>query len=171
MVSNEFRGGRRNPCERLGTFRCGVCWYCPYMNIFMHPDLPNRVEVTPRHYANCRTQGVVYLLQCDCSCFYVGKTKMEFWQTIYRHILGMQSCNPDLPLGQHVTQFHGGSFPRIKFLILDRVYPGLRGGDSNKTLLQQGQRWIFRLNAITFPGLNEMISYKPFLEGIVSGGE
>lgn len=38
-----------------------------------------------KHFVNCRTAGVVYLMQCECTCFYVGKTKLPFWQQIYRH--------------------------------------------------------------------------------------
>lgn len=49
------------------------------------------------------------------------------------------------------------------------MHPGMRGGDWNKTLLQ-GEHWLFILNVTSFPGLNEVISYKPFLEGFVSGG-
>lgn len=79
----------------------------------------------------------------------------------------MGKTNHDLPLGHHVTLFHGGFFPRIKFLILD---PGIRGGDWNKTLLQKEQRWIFKLNVTNFPGLSESVSYEPFLDGLVSGG-
>lgn len=95
---------------------------------------------------------------------------MEFWQRVYHHIISMQTCNQDLPLGRHVTQFHEGTFPQVKFLILDRVHPGIRVGDWNKILLQSEQRRIFRFSATSFPGLNEAISFKPFLEGFVSGG-
>lgn len=144
--------------------------YCQYMDVTTHKILLNKVKFTLKHFANCKTYGVVYLLQCECTCFYVGKTKTEFWHRAYRHILSMQSCNPDLPLGHHVLYFHGGIFSLIKFLTLDRVHPGLRGDNWNKILLQREQRWIYKLNATSFPGLNEMISFKPFLEGFVSGG-
>lgn len=50
------------------------------------------------------------------------------------------------------------------------VHPGLQGGDWNKTLLQVEQRWIFRLHATRTPGLNDAISFRPFLEGFTSGG-
>lgn len=63
---------------------------------------------------------------------------MAFWQRAYCHIISMQTCNPDLPLGRHVTQFHDG-------------------GDWNKVLLQREQQWIFRLNVTSFPGLNEAV--------------
>lgn len=86
------------------------------------------------------------------------------------HIHSMQTCNPDLSLGRHVKMLHGGVFPRVEFFALDRVHPSLRGGDWNKLLLQRELRWIHQLKAAIFPGLNEAVNYKPFLEGFASGG-
>lgn len=82
----------------------------------------------------------------------------------------MQTCDPDLPLGRHTRLVHHGVFPKIKFLILDRVHPNLRGGDWNKSLLQLELRWIYNLKANQPPGLNDAVSFKPFLEGFDSGG-
>lgn len=63
---------------------------------------------------------------------------------------------------------HQGNIPRIKFLVLDRVHPN-RGGDWDKILLQRETRWIVALQATLPPGLNDYISYRPFLEGFTSG--
>lgn len=86
--------------------------------------------------------------------FYVGKTIQEYWRRAYRHIVSMETCNPSLSLGRHVT---------------DRIHPGMRR-DWNKSLLQLEQRMIFRLNATQAPGLNGASSFRPFLEGFTSGG-
>lgn len=82
----------------------------------------------------------------------------------------MKMANPDLPLGRHVLQHHEGRFPRVHFLILDRIHPSSKGGDWNKTLLQWETRWIADLGENFFPGLNKQISFRPFLEGFSSGG-
>lgn len=42
--------------------------------------LPNDQIFHPKHYTNCRTFGVVYLLLCYCGCYCVGKAKMKFWR-------------------------------------------------------------------------------------------
>lgn len=134
----------------------------------MHINYPTTLgfgeKYQPKHYSTCKTEGVMYLLLCECSCFYVGKTKMECWQRASRHIHAMKTCDPDLPLGRHVTTVHRASFPKISFLILDRIHPGTRGGDWNKILLQHEQKWIFHLNATSLPGINESLSFRPFLE-------
>lgn len=132
--------------------------------------LPNVRLYKPRHFANCKTPGVVYLLTCYCKMFYVGKTKLPFFKRASWHLHAMRTANPDLPLGRHILLQHDGHFPGVKFLILDRIHPNHRGGDWNKTLLQYETRWIVNLEANLPPGLNEQISFRPFLGGFSSGG-
>lgn len=171
LVRSEYRGEREVVhCKYRGTYMCGACGYCRYMDTSRSPILPNDQILEPRHFANCQTFGVIYLLKCECGCFYIGKTKLPFWKRAYRHIHSMQVCNPDLPLGRHTTLVHSGVFPKIKFLILDRNHPNLRGGDWNKSLLQLELRWIYNLKATRPPGLNDAVCFRPFLEGFNSGG-
>lgn len=130
--------------------------------------LPNGWNFTPKHYANCQTTGVTYLLQCGCSCY--CKTIQKLWQRIYHHILALQTSNPDLPLGRHVAQVHNGPFPKVTILVLDRIHSGSQGGDFHKLLLQRELRWISDLNATSPPGLKQAFNFKPFLQGFSSGG-
>lgn len=170
LVTSEYTGEfRGDPCRRLGTFTCGGCPKCQFMNIDKNVILPNGQRYRPSHFANCCTFGVVYLLTCPCGCFYVGKTKLELHMRMGRHINSMRTCNPDLPLDRHACDVHQGNFPRIKFLVLDRVHPNSSGGDWDKILLQKETRWIVALQATSPPGLNDCISYRPFLEGFTSG--
>lgn len=170
LIKSEFKNKRGDPCKTKGTYKCGTCNYCQYMHTTKNVTLPNGCLFKPHHFANCRTPGVVYMLLCECGSFYIGKTIQEFWRRAYRHILSLQQCDPDLPLGRHATKMHGGKFPHITFLILDRVHQSGRGGDWNKRLLQCELRWIFDLNATSPPGLNEAMNFRPFLEGYTSGG-
>lgn len=130
--------GHRDPCKCPGTFTCGGCNYCRFVNTTRNVTLPNGERYRPKHYANCQTTNVVYLLLCDCFRFYVGKTIQPFWRRAYQHILSMQTSNPSLPLGRHVRDLHEGITPKISFLILDRMHPGSRGGDINKLLMNKG---------------------------------
>lgn len=62
------------PCKSAGTFTCSGCNYCQFLNTSKNLLLPNSEWYKLQHYANCKTPGVVYLLLCECACFYVGKT-------------------------------------------------------------------------------------------------
>lgn len=134
----------------------GPHWHCLMGKVF-------------RHFANCKTQGVVYLMQCQCGAFYVGKTRQEFRKRVDKHMQSMQIGNLYLPLGRHVARYHNYRLPSVNFTVLDRIHLPLRGGDWNKVLLQREMRWIRYLRATTPPGLNETESFRPFLEGFSSG--
>lgn len=103
--------------------------------------LPNGGKFKPKYYVNCRTPGVVYLISCECGCFYVGKTKLEFWHRIYHHIVSIGKKN----LGRLSSLVHGDTTPKVKFLALDHIYANPRGGDFNTFLLQSELYWIFHL--------------------------
>lgn len=169
-VQSEYKGesGRKH-CPGRGSFPCGNCSYCPLIKKEKIFSLPNGEIFSPVYFANCQTRGLVYLMLCECCAFYIGKTNQEFWHHITKHIYSMQIGNRYLPLGRHVVLRQNYKMPKVFFTALDRVHIPDQDGDWNKTLLQREQRWIFRLRATTYPGLNESISFAPFLQGFASG--
>lgn len=80
LVSSHFSsGGSTDPCGTLpkDTFKCGKCDYCTCINNSKNVLLPNFIPFSPRHFVNCNTIGILYLLTCSCSSFYIGRTKRE----------------------------------------------------------------------------------------------
>lgn len=58
LVSSEFKAdGRKDPCKHGGTFTCGGCNYCRFLNTSKNILLPNSERYKPRHYANCQMPG------------------------------------------------------------------------------------------------------------------
>lgn len=112
--------------------------------------------------AHCGTTGIVYLMLCTCQAFYVGKTIREFRQRISDHIY--YSTNGKLTtVGNHIGLYHKYNLKAVGFLALEVVPPDGRGGDRAKILFQREALWIERLNATIPLGLNEVNSFKPFL--------
>ncbi|XP_073460898.1 uncharacterized protein [Aquarana catesbeiana] len=169
IVNSEYKTCKGDPCKVLGTYMCGGCHYCQYMDKRKNIILPNGQRFTPKHYVNCKTPAIVYLLTCECGCYYVGKTINEFWKRIYQHLGTIRKRDPDLPIGRHMAMAHPSSTPKVYFLALDRIHFSPRGGDSNKRLLQCELRWIHNLRANHPPGLNGAFNFKPFLPGFTSG--
>lgn len=97
------------------------------------------------------------------------KDTIHFLQTMPKHMYSMQIGNRCLPMSRHAVFGHDYKVPKVSFTVLDRVHIPDRGGDWNKILLQHEQRWICRLQATIFPGLNKSISFAPFLKGFSSG--
>lgn len=82
LKQSEHRGNlRSDPCRVWGTFSCGACSFCEVIGKRTFFTLHNGERFHLRHFANCKTQGVVYLLQCEC-----GKTQRELGQWISKHL-------------------------------------------------------------------------------------
>lgn len=74
----------RGAMGETGTYRCGECDRCPWLqegNIF---ELP-RGNLKPKFFADTR-QSVVYLMTCICGAFYVRNTKRTFSQHMQDHL-------------------------------------------------------------------------------------
>lgn len=170
LTQSEYRGNqRKDSCKTWGIYPCGSCSFCKVIGQRTSFLLPNGERFHLKNFANCKTQGVVYLLQCQCGALNVGKTRQELGQRVSKHLASMKICNLYLPLGRDVAKRHGFRMPVVNFTVLDHVYIPKRGGDWNKILLQCEMRWIRHLYATTPPGLYEAEIFRPFLDGFSSG--
>lgn len=145
-----------------GTFKCRDCPWCPWVHEGRHFVLPNGETLTPCTFANCGTKGVIYLMNCVCKAFYVGKTIREFRQRIGDHLYDSENGKLTT-IGRHIGLHHRFDNSVVKFLVLEVVQSNPRGGDWDRSILQRESLWIERLNATIPPGLNESVSYKAFL--------
>ena len=69
----------------------------------------------------------------------------------------------ETPISRHSGIYHEFNSKKMKFSALEYITPGERGGNYDKILLQKEAKWIHCLTALTLPGLNEALSFKPFL--------
>lgn len=86
-------------------------------------------------------------MQCQCSAFYVGKTRKELGKRVEKHMHSMHKGNLQLPLGRHIARQATYTYKR------ERLEKGSAPAQ----------------NATTPPGLNEFESLRPFLDGFSSG--
>lgn len=148
LVRSEFKeDSNRDHCKYKGTFMCGSCGYCKYMYTAKKPVLPNRQIFRSKIFSNCKTFGVVYVLICDCGCFYIHNRKSasakQFWNFRKGPIgtLGVCKLATLICLLDNMWNWctRAGS-PKYNFS--DRIHSSPRGGDWKKTLLQMKLRWI-----------------------------
>lgn len=71
-----------------------------------------------RHFGNCRTKGVVYLMLCKCNCYYVGKSRRE-----------LRKETASIYISSHTSRNHGYDPSIVKFIVLDTVHIDPRGGN------------------------------------------
>ena len=156
----------RKECETStikGTFSCGNCDICRFIYTNDVTLLPNGRIHKLKFRVTCQSVGVVYLASCQCGCFYVGKTKRPFFKRIRDHVNPLYKRLMTTALNRHVGCLHDFDLNAVSFSALEHVPIHVRGGGIDQTLHQLETKWIHQLDATKFPGLNEYISFKPFL--------
>lgn len=164
LVHSHFQDTSKNKkSSHIGISPCGKCDICRYVENTSQFLLPNGQWHLIKFNATCQTPGIIYLAQCICGGFYVGKTKRPFYKRIRDHIKPILKKQMDTAIARHVGLYHNFNPRTIKFYALEHVPLDERGGSVDRTLLQLEARWIYALQATHFPGLNESLSYRPFL--------
>lgn len=152
LTQSHFATTPLDSCAALPheTFKCGLCRQCPYIKTSKNFVLPNGKHFKPRHFVNCSTFGVVYLIRSSCGGLHVGKTIRTRAKTTSKHVRDIKTGNLDRPLRRHAAFCHG--------------YKDLHRWDVDKSLLNIETKWIYDLRAVDPSGLNDYISYKSFLK-------
>lgn len=93
LTSSHFdRHQGSDPCgtHPRSRFWYGDCDYCHFVLTLKDLLVMGSVTIRPRHFVNCETKGIIYLLTGGCDTFYVGKTKRMLWQWIKEHVDDIQ---------------------------------------------------------------------------------
>lgn len=147
----------------IGTFPCGHCDICEFIYDVREKPLPNGQRHKIKHKVTCQTTGIVYLATCTCGSYYVGKTKRQFCVRIRDHIKPLYKGKTSTSINRHIAVHHDFNPHVVGFTALEHIPTHVRGGDIDQKLLQLETKWIHTLDATRHPGLNEGISFKPFL--------
>lgn len=111
----------------------------------------------------CQTKEVIYIIFCRCEAFYIGKTIRPFWKRVKDHVYYANSGLLNTTMGHHVVLKHQYDPLVLKFSALNRIHEDPRGGNFDQQVLQRETQWVFNLRATIYPGLNDMMSFRPFL--------
>lgn len=125
--------------------------------------LPNGERFSPQFHATCNTSGVIYLIRCKCGAFYVGKTIRQFKKRIYDQIYYSQFAKMLTPVSHHLCLYNKFDTTMVHFIVLEVILQDSRGSNWDKRSLQKETHWIERLEVTKPPGINEVLSYRPFL--------
>lgn len=154
----------------MGCKPCNHCIACVNTErATTFSDSTGTREYTITHTITCDTIRVVFMATCPCNLKYIGLTSRELKRRIRKPVLGIQvAANEEdtdhlKMLPRHIKQFHNCDVSGLKVRGIDRVLITTRGGDWKKTLAQIECKWIYTLATVKPLGLNEGISYAPFL--------
>lgn len=151
-----------NATNQLGTFKSGACAYCDNLDTRSSAKLPDGTTWHSRTLCGLFYQGDS-VLNCACGAFYVGITRREFHGRIYHHVYLAFISYYKSPIGRHVTFGHNYKHVHLTFIPLTHIFLDPRGGDWERLLFQAEAWWIFKLKALTLLGLNDSLSFEPFL--------
>ncbi|OCT58240.1 hypothetical protein XELAEV_180024281mg, partial [Xenopus laevis] len=146
-----------------GCHKCGNCVACPFVS--KRTTFIGRLDIkefTIKHFINCKTTGVIYVMECTCDKRYVGKTKREFRRRIMEHVGDVRNKR-NTSIANHINDYHKGDCNMMKFTAVDHIASTTRIGDIDRKLLQREAEWIYWLNSKTPVGLNEGFTFSPFL--------
>lgn len=78
----------------------------------------------PRHFVNCETRGLVYLLTGGYNAFYVGKTRCMLWQRVKAHAADINDKIPISPVAKHFADCLSFNIDTLRFRVLERIHQG-----------------------------------------------
>lgn len=67
------------------------------------------------------------------------------------------------PVSRQLGLYHKFDTKMVHFIVLEVIPQDPRGGNWDKHILQRETPWIERFDATKAPGINEVLSYWPFL--------
>lgn len=78
LVTSHYTGfNRKDPCKNKGLFPCEGCSFYSYIDIGSEKVLRNGNKHYSKHYVNCKTAAIIYLLTCTCNSFYSTLAKQN----------------------------------------------------------------------------------------------
>lgn len=163
LTASHYRPNHHVNTPLKGIYPCGQCTQCPWIQAGTSFHLPIGDKFSPGFYATRYTLGVIYLMMCKCRAFYVGKTIRPLKKRIYDHIYYSQSGKMLTPVSRHLGLYHRFNTGMIQFIVLEVIPQDPWGGNWDKCILQKETYWIERLEATRPPGINKVLSYRPFL--------
>lgn len=142
-----------------GFYPCKTCYTCRHTNEAKKKKCNFKSTVTNREYQikefiSCRTEGVVYLLECPCQIQYVGRTKRELWKRLREHTQNIKKGYPKHSLSKHYDQYHNRDPSSLKVWGIEKYKPHWRGDNKVIKLSQAESRWIHELRTLTPLGHN-----------------
>ena len=142
-----------------GFFPCKRCFACRKTNQNGQKCSSFSSNVTKKDYKikeliTCRTEGVVYVLQCPCSLQYVGRTKRPMWKRIREHVQNIEKGCDEHNVSRHFKQCHNNDPRGLKFWAIDKYIPHWRGSHKVRELSKCESRWIHEMATLAPNGLN-----------------
>lgn len=154
--TQRYIGSKRNGC--FPCLQCSNCANLIKREEFIHPTTGRTYKI--KHFLTCKSEYVIYVIQCPCNKLYVGETTMQCRQRMNNHKSTIRTQKVELPVAQHFLE-KGHNLNELRFSIVDHIPRQRRGGDRKLMLKKRELEWIFKLNTLEPTGLNQEFRVLP----------
>ena len=142
-----------------GFYACGRCATCKHVknNIKKRKQFSStvtRTEYTIKQLVTCDTEGVIYMLECECGLQYVGRTSRALHIRVGEHISCIKRGVRTHSVSKHFRQYHDRNPKGLKFWGIEKVSKHWRGGHFIRQLSRRESYWIYELKVASPRGLN-----------------
>lgn len=113
-------------------FPCRRCFACTKTNrngikCTTFASTSTGKEYPIRDFILCRTEGVVYVLQCPCTMQYVERTKRPMWNRFLKHVQNIQKSFSKHSISRYFAQHHDKDPILLLFWAIEKYQPHWRG--------------------------------------------
>ena len=142
-----------------GFYACGRCQSCKQckFNIKKRKEFTSfstKKSYTIKNLITCNTEGVIYMLECDCGLQYIGRTSRSLAVRVGEHVNNIKNGFRYHSVSRHFKQYHNKNPKCLKFWGLEKVNRHWRGGNYTRHISQRESFWIFEAKVLTPEGLN-----------------
>lgn len=117
--------------------------------------MANKKKWIIKQRITCRSQFVIYIVQCPCSLRYVGSTTCELKKRILEHVRATVNTDRTNAIAKHMKKLHEGNWKSLTFFAVEQVEQQSWGGDREKILRQKEFRHILNFQTLNPKGLNQ----------------
>ncbi|XP_075438932.1 uncharacterized protein LOC142481350 [Ascaphus truei] len=148
-----------------GFHRCNTCKACKQGSKEKIQFSSNTTgeQFKTGSFINCKSEFVVYLLNCPCGLQYVGRTSRPLRVRILEHLGNIRRKLMTHSVSKHFALHHQGDPSGLEFRGIEVVPPHWRGGDRLTSLSRKETFWIYKLKSLVPTGLNVEIDIAAFL--------
>ncbi|OCT86394.1 hypothetical protein XELAEV_18020076mg [Xenopus laevis] len=144
-----------------GCHKCGKCVACPFIKrMYSFIRKTDNCEHHIKDFINCNTEGVIYMLRCECGMDYIGKTIRQLKWRVMEHVGDVRNKR-NTSVANHINEIHAGDTKVMHFMGIEKINHTTRVGDLDKKLLCKEAEWIYSMKSRAPLGLNEGFTFLP----------